>query len=159
MSMQNHDENKLSEGSFNRVINLLTEARDVLGETVATLKKENEQLKEKLRVGTTTAGIEAIRRERIRQIEVEGWTSEYADQWRDGELASAAVIYAIPQKKYEDCGGINFFAKLWPFDISLYKLAPFLSLDNRKRDLEKAGALIAAEWERLDRIEKAGGAS
>jgi hypothetical protein len=37
----------------------------------------------------------------------------------------------------------------WPFDRSWYKPTP----ENRIRELEKAGALIAAEIDRLQRLE------
>jgi hypothetical protein len=91
-------------------------------------------------------GIERIAAERKRQIEEEGWTAEQDDQRKDGELAKAAACYAYPR-------GDGFFSRkaaLWPWDDGWYKPTP----DNRIRELEKAGALCAAEIDRLQRMEE-----
>lgn len=88
-------------------------------------------------------GIEIIAEERQRQIEVEGWTPEHDDEHIFGEMAQAAACYAHP----------NTFKRLdmveWPESWSLdyYKPTP----DDRIRELAKAGALIAAEIDRLNR--------
>lgn len=94
--------------------------------------------------------------ERKRQVEKEGWTPEHDDQHETGELARAAGLYALiagsdattyrnAVSKY----GLNDYAsaamKLWPWDASWWKPS------DRRRDLVKAGALILAEIERLDR--------
>jgi hypothetical protein len=87
-------------------------------------------------------GIERIGAERKRQIEVEGWTAEHDDKWVNGELAEASATYAsLPH-----CEGafINWRKLHWPFDIEWYKPE-----ENRIRELEKAGALVAAEIDRL----------
>jgi hypothetical protein len=91
-------------------------------------------------------GIERIAAERKRQIEEEGWTAECDDQQEDGGLAKAAACYAYPK------GGGLFSLKafLWPWADGWYKPTP----DNRIRELEKAGALIAAEIDRLLREEQ-----
>ena len=90
---------------------------------------------------TTKAQIDVLA-ERARQIEVEGWTPEHDDQHRSGQLADAAARYAA-------AGGGTFpderTAFLWPWAASWWKPT------NRRRDLVKAGALILAEIERLDR--------
>jgi len=85
-------------------------------------------------------GIELIEQERERQIHVEGWTSEHDDKHVNNELALAAACYAVPD---------TFSQGYWPptWDLSWYKST------TRIRDLVKAGALIAAEIERLQRIE------
>lgn len=92
-------------------------------------------------------GVELIRRERERQKNVEGWTPGHDDQHARGELASAAVCYAmIPDP--ESAAGIELPGE-WPesWSESWWKPSP----DNRVRELEKAGALIAAEIDRLMR--------
>jgi hypothetical protein len=107
-------------------------------------------------------GAERIAKERQRQIEEEGWTAEHDDQHRDGELANAAICYALSD---DDRGTSAMFGQLsepesllgffWPTNwIPIWwKPTP----GNRIRELEKAGALIAAEIDRLLRLEKEGG--
>lgn len=85
-------------------------------------------------------GIARIREERRRQVLYQDWTPEHDDQHDKGELASAAAFYAIP----EDFG--NMMA-LWPWDEAHMK-----DEYDRIRQLEVAGALIAAEIDRLLRI-------
>lgn len=85
-------------------------------------------------------GVNLIEAERNRQIHVEGWTEEHDDKHVNNELALAAACYAVPDV---------FSQGYWPptWDLSWYKST------TRIRDLVKAGALIAAEIERLHRIE------
>jgi hypothetical protein len=94
-------------------------------------------------------GIEAIRIERERQKAVEGWTPEHDDQHDGDQLAKAAACYALPRYSRQDGCGRRFF---WPYTWAEKWWKP--SPDNRKREIEKAGALLAAEWDRLDRLEK-----
>jgi len=81
--------------------------------------------------------------ERRRQQEVEGWTPEHDDPYKNGELARAAACYAI-------CSVYGHFKSNapagWPWAKIWWK-----PTDSR-RDLVKAAALIMAEIERLDRI-------
>lgn len=86
--------------------------------------------------------------ERFRQRYEEGWTPDHDEGHADGELAQAAAWYAlpIPIRTALDTNDID----LWPFDWEWFKPT------DRRRDLVKAGALIIAEIERLDRLEKAG---
>lgn len=81
-------------------------------------------------------GIEVIAEERQRQIKEEGWTLEHDKQWKHGELAEAAACYASLIDRPFD---------VWPFDMSWWKPTP----NDRIRELQKAGALIAAEIDRL----------
>lgn len=82
-----------------------------------------------------TTGAELISAERQRQIDSDGWTTEIDDQWVNGELAQAAAFYANP---------VDISAWPWPN-------AP--KLGARVRELQKAGALCAAEIDRLTRLE------
>jgi hypothetical protein len=94
-------------------------------------------------------GIELIAAERKRQIEVEGWTPEHDDQWKRGELALAAYAYVLPEDErpgVTDSQG-KFTPSGWPWAQSWWKPTP----DDRIRELVKAGALIVAEIERLQR--------
>lgn len=89
-------------------------------------------------------GIELIAAERQRQIEQEGWTPEHDDQHRLGELAIAAACYAIPPSLRL---AAKFIGRFWPWDMKWWKPTP----EDRKRELVKASALIAAEIDRLQR--------
>ena len=86
--------------------------------------------------------------ERVRQITVEGWTTEHDDTHVEGELAGAASAYAMSA-----AAAIQLRR-----DAPLRDIPPFFMFDpsrwkptNARRDLVKAGALILAEIERLDR--------
>lgn len=86
--------------------------------------------------------------ERRRQIEAEGWTPEHDDQWVHGELALAAAGYA------EAGGNVHrdIIADLQPSLPFTWAWSPlWWKPTDRRRDLVKAGALILAEIERIDR--------
>lgn len=92
--------------------------------------------------------------ERARQIGAEGWTPEHDDEHGDGSLASAAACYAVGFRIHASNGedGVRA-AWLWPRG---WQFNPA----DRRRELVKAGALIVAEIERLDRkAEREGGAA
>lgn len=80
--------------------------------------------------------------ERQRQISVEGWTPEHDDEHADYKLSSAAGCYAMFTLAYPAGDPASF----WPWDKSWWKPSA-----DQRRNLIKAGALILAEIERLDR--------
>lgn len=84
--------------------------------------------------------IEDIAAERRRQMEVEGWTPEHDDRHAPGDLSDAAACYASTDRDLR--GGVPFG---WPWHKGWWKPK------DRRRDLVRAGALIVAEIERLDR--------
>ncbi len=84
-------------------------------------------------------GVDLIANERNRQITQEGYRPEDDDRWTEGELAEAAAAYVL--------GDVDY----WPF---AWDSAGYKANDSRERQLEKAGALIAAE---LDRLRRANG--
>ena len=92
-----------------------------------------------------------IAAERLRQKEKEGWTLEHDDEHTDGSLALAAGSYcesaARPKILDRKPGGAFAIPKLWPKSWSLDWWKPKSPRD----DLVRAGALIVAEIERLDR--------
>lgn len=97
-------------------------------------------------------GIEIINEERWRQIEMEGWTPEHDAEHKNGELADAAACYAMTEhtKVYLWRRGMTVSRKpdcplFFPFEPQLWKPCP----DDRIHELAKAGALIAAEIDRL----------
>ncbi len=77
--------------------------------------------------------------ERRRQIEREGWAPEHDDQHNNSELALAAASYAIADRAHMSPPGF------WPWD------KPDFKPKDRRSNLVRAGALILAEIERLDR--------
>lgn len=75
--------------------------------------------------------------ERARQITHEGYTPAGDARWDNKELAKAAQAYLVNEPR------------LWPFDGGLFKTDMTC-----KQRLVKAGALIAAEIDRLQRKEE-----
>lgn len=103
-----------------------------------------------------TKALDDIAAERRRQIEVEGWTPEHDDHHRRHELSRAAACYADPDPLYSGDPRISVPAR-WPWAAEWWKpsrSAPANRANyfkDRRRDLVRAGALIVAEIERLDR--------
>ena len=91
-------------------------------------------------------GIELIAEERQRQIEKEGWTPEHDAQHDTGDLALAAAAYASAELyRRTTSEGYDNTPHIWPFERKWWKPTP----NDRIRELQKAGALIAAEIDRL----------
>lgn len=101
---------------------------------------------------TVTAAAADVLAERQRQVTAEGWSPKHDDQYKNTELAFAASCYAFHSAAaswdLED-DGIPYdshpIPKQWPWDPSWWRPT------DARRDLVKAGALILAEIERLDR--------
>ena len=97
------------------------------------------------------SGVELISLERTRQIESEGWTPGHDDAHFDGSLAMVAACYASPKHLYamnQANKSIQFY-DLWPIGWSSQWEKK--TEQSRKRQLVIAGALIAAEIDRLSR--------
>lgn len=123
--------------------------------------------------------IAAFASERKRQVEQEGWTLQHDDEHADGELSGAAACYAVFGTTYKVPERPSKYAAVdmargaasrgmetireamrihaeqnprppsrWPWEDAAWKPS------SRKRNIEKAAALLAAEWERVDRAEK-----
>jgi len=98
---------------------------------------------------------EDVLAERRRQITAEGWTPEHDDAHDKGELGLAGAAYAAAgamsdSRRNSVSGAFSIINNqtlrdLWPFAHSWWKSK------DRRRDLVRAGALIIAEIERLDR--------
>ena len=90
--------------------------------------------------------------ERGRQISAKGWTHDHDDGREAGELASASAAYALAaaDEIHPLLRGAGGFQQepppAWPWDASGWK--PSCG----RRMLIKAGALVLAEIERLDRL-------
>ncbi len=106
-----------------------------------------------------SVGVERIAKERLRQRVSEGWSPEHDDDHDSGQMALAAACYALFASLSEDARaaadlpeglttsgrkikGWAAMRDLWPWDRKWWK--PKTPI----RDLERAGALIAAEIER-----------
>lgn len=95
--------------------------------------------------------IDEIAAERKRQIEEEDWSLGHDDEHEYGEMATAAACYALPEqlRDLEQAHGdvaTDSPPLIWPWNSAWWKPK------NRRRDLIRAGALIVAEIERLDRL-------
>ncbi|HGM7984153.1 TPA: hypothetical protein ACKQG7_001721 [Pseudomonas aeruginosa] len=88
-----------------------------------------------------------VQAERRRQVEAEGWTPEHDDEHSHGQMARAAACYALAGSSAPNDGTAALLVSLaWPWDQQWWKPS------TARRDLIKAGALILAEIERIDRV-------
>lgn len=137
---------------------------------VGTKGSDPEQLVAAAHAGA--AGIRLIREERNRQMNEERFDVAHDDEHTNHELTLAACAYAAPEpfytfKPYDD--GSIVFRDIWPadWDVNWDKRARHAGnelfdadeypADLRIRNLGKAGALIAAEIDRLLRKKAADG--
>lgn len=104
--------------------------------------------------GEELSGVERIALERHRQVASEGFTPEEDDKHHYGELAKAAGCYSWLAGQSEGlCEAfVNTPPPLWPDNWHSTWWKPS---DDQVRNLEKAGALIAAEIDRIMRARKA----
>lgn len=96
-------------------------------------------------------GVELIAAERERQVSVEGWTPEHDDDHDMGEMAAAAMCYAelCVDDEIVEVDSTDLFFSWWPWDMEWWKPS-----DVPIRNLVKAGALLAAEIDRLQRAKE-----
>lgn len=90
-----------------------------------------------------------IHAERWRQQDEEGWTPEHDDDHTGAELIQAAVAYALAATPDSPCSEdepADFAVNWWPWDQTWWKPS-----DDPIPNLVKAGALLAAEIDRLQR--------
>lgn len=86
--------------------------------------------------------IELLAKERQRQITEKGFTPEKDDTYYEQELQTAAGAFLRANDYYQGDGAIE----LWPWEENTFKPS-----EDPIRNLVKAGALIVAEIERLQR--------
>lgn len=92
--------------------------------------------------GEQTDAARDVLAERERQISKEGWTPDHDDRNGSCEMAAAAATYAVctEPEQLQVCGAVA-----WPWRRGWWKPTTY------RQNLVKAGALILAEIERLDR--------
>lgn len=95
--------------------------------------------------------IDDIAAERKRQIDAEGWSPDHDDEHDWSEMLDAAICYTAAARRGYSMNDFlqEIVRRLWPWDRSWWKPT------DRRRSLVKAGALIVAEIERLDRASAA----
>jgi len=92
--------------------------------------------------------LKSVRKERLAQLDREGWTPSHDDSHTGNELAFAGALYGLNaamnggRQTYE---GHHAIRELWPWSGEWWKPT------TRRRDLVKAAALLVAEIERIDR--------
>lgn len=93
-------------------------------------------------VKSPSNAVQSVIAERQRHQSAEGWTPEHDDQYSKSQLLWASSCYVL--------NAIHPFNRIpfdWPWTPEWWKPT------NPRRDLVKAGALILAEIERIDRQE------
>lgn len=104
------------------------------------------QLKQLPEGFTAETGAKRIALERERQMAVEGWAASHDDEHTEQQLLRAGICYAMAE--VQDKGYAQAAVDEWPWDFSWFK--------NNKGpigNLVKVGALIAAEIDRLLRLQ------
>ena len=99
-------------------------------------------------------GLESIAEERIRQYVVEGFGPEHDNEHINNEMVRAAVCYAFMGMHTQQLTELKYTLECWPFSEEWLKVNT--GKGGMRRNLVKAGALLAAEIDRLDRIERMG---
>lgn len=128
--------------------------KGVLFDCADLLDAKDEEIANLSCKGGREGAIGDIATERQRQVEAEGWTPEHDDKHYGGELSRAAACYAAHASAFQRVT-VDLTAYRtadparhdygWPWSSSWWKPS------TPRRDLVKAGALIVAEIERLDR--------
>lgn len=96
-------------------------------------------------------GWELIMAERMRQVSEEGWTVGHDQRHSDGQMAKAALCYMATAKCQLDGLPSDWWdtpSLSWPWLSHWWNPS-----DDPVRNLVKAGALIAAEIDRIQHME------
>ncbi|MBA1302743.1 hypothetical protein G7028_29895 [Pseudomonas carnis] len=96
---------------------------------------------------TAPASLQSVLAERIRQIQVHCFYPEQDEEYVNGDLAQAGACYAIEAAKQatETADAMRLVPEAWPWMAASWRP------HDQRRNLVKAGALILAEIDRLDR--------
>lgn len=90
-----------------------------------------------------TEGAVMIATERLRQMKEENFYNDFLHT--EDQLPKAAAAYLLPDINFRRPGAIFKRNIFWPWRPELYKPSP----DDRIKELKKAGALCAAEIDRI----------
>lgn len=116
------------------------------------MKSKIKPKSEKGRSGDSLSGVDLIAQERFRQMAKEGWTQKHDDSHRRKQLAHAAdsylAVHIHPSGDGTFGGSETGPTYNWPWSEKWWKPS-----DDPIRNLVKAGALIAAEIDRLQRLQ------
>lgn len=112
---------------------------------IGAVKSSNTQQTNSIAVGSggefgLTKGVKEIAEERRRQIEDLGYTREHDRNHQGAELIRAALSY-LAAADFGDNPPLPFD---WPFDPKSWRP------EDRRNNLIRAGALIAAELDRME---------
>lgn len=102
---------------------------------------------------TESEGVKLIAKERERQVEYHRWSAAHDDGHTDQVIAVAAAVYAMPFKMRENqILGRSLRHIFWPWQGDFRGATQQSPTDSERiHELTKAGALIAAEIDRLTR--------
>lgn len=128
-----------------------------LGELLSRLMDDDDwKTADRLLIGSCVAMAEHASRaaldvqgERRRQVETEGWSPEHDDEHACDEIAAFACLYAMPPAARDWDASSTGYGETLGQAMLPENWQP--KLGDRRRELVKAGALILAEIERLDR--------
>lgn len=126
---------------------------------LGTSTEELRRTPQPAQIAVGSKAVEDVLAERQRQVEVEGWSRNHDDKHDGGQLAFAAAAYAddagwqMHEARFGEApkhaDGVRDFGQhaplSWPWEEEWWKP------HTPRRELVKAGALILAEIERLDR--------
>lgn len=147
-------------------LELLRIADAVPPEVAGRIRRAADQL---AGVAFPSSGAMRILAERVRQVREEGFHDVADDSYYNQHLAMAAVCYALPVNTIvrREAALHDVCPKGWPWSRLAWKpgavqhvgdSVPSIAIPDRIRELEKAGALCAAEIDRLERLQATGGA-
>lgn len=102
------------------------------------------------------SGIDRIAAERKRHVEEEGFDAAHDRMEKPGALTMAAICYATmaassPGMRHELRNAIGY-GPHWPWEPQWFKPGVDNTNEDRIMELTKAGALIAAEIDRIESI-------
>lgn len=132
----------------------------IMGDYIRLLAWQDMERQQRVDAAEAPHALADIAAERRRQVEVEGWTPDHDDSHKSQDMALAAACYAAgstferplnAQERRDLRTRAKFSKGIWPWDKRWWKPS------DRRRDLVKAGALIVAEIERMDRLAAASG--
>jgi len=151
-----NDEQKLKLAENQRITGRVRQLEKELADQITLTGKFRQMLKEKSEqvrgliaehqpYDTPPISVNLIAAERKRQITAEGWTPEHDDEHDNMEIGEAARCYLDHYMSGNDSDFPSLHPR-WPWDTTWWKPSK-----DPVRNLEKVGALIAAEIDRVQR--------